>query len=98
LNLPARLNLPGGFHRIIECDVAVAVAVAVFALVWAKTEESPNCAVRKDRWATVLDNLKAAQADGKCNRKIPPFDAHGFSRGLRTVRVKWCGKSAPRAG
>ena len=51
------------------CDVAVAVAVAVS--ICFETEESPNCAVRKDRWATVLDNLKAAQADGKCNRKIP---------------------------
>jgi hypothetical protein len=72
-----------------------------------KSEESPNCGLEKAQ-GTVLDNVKAeqakprrvsipfdfAQADGKCNRKIPPgFLATGFP-----VRVKWCGKSAPRLG
>jgi len=32
-------------------------------------------------------NAWAAQADGKCNRNIPPA--------VLWVRVKWCGKSAP---
>jgi len=38
--------------------------------------------VRKVRTAqgTVLDNLQAAQADGKCNRKIP-LEAHASSKG-----------------
>jgi hypothetical protein len=32
--------------------------------------------MRKVRTAqdTVLDNVQAAQADGKCNRKIPPVE------------------------
>jgi len=74
----------------------------------------PRSRVRKVRTAgsqaqgTVLDNVKAeqaewsqisirlefAQADGKCNRKIPP----GFLATGVPVRVKWCGKSAPRLG
>jgi len=59
------------------------------------TGETPT-PVRKVRTAqgTVLDNLQAAQADGKCNRKIPPL-LPGFL--AKEVRVKWCGKSAPAA-
>jgi hypothetical protein len=38
----------------------------------------------------VPGNAWAARADGKCNRNIPP------SR-FGPVRVKWCGKSAPRS-
>ena len=40
---------------------------------------------------TVPGNAWAARADGKCNRKIPPNGPAGC-----VVRVKWCGKSAPR--
>ena len=41
---------------------------------------------------TVPGNAWAARADGKCNRKIPPNGPSGC-----VARVKWCGKSAPRA-
>ena len=41
---------------------------------------------------TVPGNAWAARADGKCNRKIPPNGPPGC-----VARVKWCGKSAPRA-
>jgi len=34
-------------------------------------EESPNCEMRLRISGTVLDNIKAEQSDGKCNRKIP---------------------------
>src|SRR5687767_14994343 len=53
----------------------------------------------------VLDNVQAGQPDGKCNRKIPPIDSLSLAQdkprperatASRRVRVKWCGKSAPR--
>ena len=55
-------------------------------------EESPNCAAARPL-GTVLDNLKAAQADGKCNRK---HTAKPTASRRGPARVKWCGKSAPR--
>jgi len=42
----------------------------------------------------VPGNAWAARADGKCNRK-QTAERHLT---MRVVRVKWCGKSAPRAG
>jgi len=56
----------------------VAAASRIF-----RDEESPNCGASKPR-GMVLDNVKAEQSDGKCNRKIPPFDLlrrHGGRRG-----------------
>ena len=56
--------------------VAEAVAPGVRAKVRAPSEESPNCGARiclSRSEGTVLDNVKAEQSDGTCNRKQTAF-------------------------